>query len=85
LSLVAWICLICAVPGDVLLFNTFSRRHRTSVERLLLRSRAGYYWQAIRESEDAAAASALIVPVKMLAVIISGNDRFGRYVFSILL
>ena len=40
---------------------------------LLLRSRAGYYWQAIREDEDAAAALGVnTFRWKMLAVIISG-------------
>ena len=40
---------------------------------LLLRSRAGYYWQAIREDEDAAAALGVnTLRWKMLAVIISG-------------
>jgi branched-chain amino acid transport system permease protein len=43
------------------------------LSKLLLRSRAGYYWQAIRESEDAAAALGVhTFRWKMLAVIISG-------------
>ena len=43
------------------------------LSKLLLRGRAGYYWQAIRESEDAAAALGVNTFLwKMLAVIISG-------------
>ena len=43
------------------------------LSKLLLRGRAGYYWQAIRESEDAAAALGVnTFRWKMLAVIISG-------------
>ena len=43
------------------------------LSKLLLRSRAGYYWQAIREDEDAAAALGVnTFRWKMLAVIISG-------------
>jgi len=43
------------------------------LSKLLLRSRAGYYWQAIRESEDAAAALGVnTFRWKMLAVTISG-------------
>ena len=44
------------------------------LSKLLLRSRAGYYWQAIRESEDAAAALGVnTFRWKMLAVTISGE------------
>ena len=50
---------------------------------LLLRSRAGYYWQAIREDEDAAAALGVnTFRWKMLAVIISGTMTALAGMFS---
>src|SRR6185437_14830379 len=50
---------------------------------LLLRSRAGYYWQAIREDEDAAAALGVnTFRWKILAVTISGAMTAWRVCFQ---
>jgi branched-chain amino acid transport system permease protein len=53
------------------------------LSKLLLRSRAGYYWQAMRESEDAAAALGVhSFRWKMLAVVISGAMTGLAGIFS---
>ena len=67
-------CGICAAAGDVLLRHPRAHGRGVSALPLLLRSRMGYYWLAIREDEEAARALGInTFRCKMAAVVISAG------------